>query len=336
MSAQTVLTSQESSKVSMVPWFEAMPVGILLIDTHGVVIYANQLAKVLFHIEIKDKWCDVLLSNVKSTCDNGHYLLTHKERYIVLKTQSLPNNDGQMILLVDESEIKENNESWMRIQNINSIGKLSATLAHQLRTPLSAAYLYTANLSAAMSQSVLLQHQEKIKQQLDNIKQQIDSVLLVHKGIDAICEKINLVMELRNIIDNFKALYPEFKFKLTTIETDMLVLGNKSALKGAISNIVENAIQASVDNKYIDIVISKQGSVIQLDVVDFGKGISSENLHKIKSGFFTTKRDGNGLGLSIARSIIDAHQGNLEISSELNQFTKITITLPSLRLNNDK
>lgn len=332
MCAQPVLNdvSDPLSIASVQLWFEAIPVGIIIIDNHGAIVHANNMAFELFVFNPKfEKWSQVLQNNVKGSSDNGHYLFTHKGQHLVLKTQSLPNNCGQLIMLIDESEIKHNNESTLKIEKINSIGKLSATLAHQLRTPLSTAYLYLSNLDfEKASKEDIRVYQQKIIEQLDNIKQQIDSVLLVHKGTQVICEKINIIEEVRNISRNFNELYPHVNIKLTIESDSIFVVANQTSLRGALNNIVENAIQASMHNKSINIYVKNINQSVVIDVVDFGKGISDENLEKIMSGFFTTKKDGNGLGLSIARNIIEAHGGKLTIQSELENYTKISISLP--------
>ena len=334
MSAQTVLKQNNSvlAFANIEQWLETIPVGIIIIDTHGAIMHANQLAHEMFSFNRQtDKWFEVLQKNVKGSTDNGHYLYTQMNQYIVLKTQALPNNQGQLILLVDESEIKENNESILKTEKINSIGKLSASLAHQLRTPLSTAYLYLSNICPESTDKELKVYQEKIQEQLDNIKQQIDSVLLVHKGIDALCEKVDIIAEVKSLIEIFKALHPHMIFHVQAPNTIMNVVANRTSLKGALNNIVENAIQASTHHQAVYISINANNENVLIEVVDFGKGISHENLSKLMSGFFTTKVDGNGLGLSIARQIIEAHQGNLMIDSELGKYTKITISLPKLK-----
>ncbi|MBS0288360.1 MAG: PAS domain-containing sensor histidine kinase [Proteobacteria bacterium] len=312
-------------------WLEAIPVGIVIIDTKGIIIHANPMAFELFTFKLGDSWCAVLQNNIKATMDNGHYLFTHTGKYIVLKTQSQPEQRGQLVLLVDESEIKKNNESAIKIEKINSIGKLSATLAHQLRTPLSTAYLYANNLTVENLKGCdLKNYQAKIIEQLDNIKQQIENVLLVHKGVETQCERLDICLEVELLAEQLNTLYPFITINVISAKP-LLIFANRSALIGALNNIIENAIQASHDSKVINISINENGNFVEIDVMDFGLGIAQENINKVLSGFFTTKKEGNGLGLSIAKSIIEAHGGKLSIDSKLNQYTKMTVTLPKIK-----
>lgn len=312
-------------------WLEAIPVGIIIIDTKGIIIHANQMAFELFSFALCDSWCDVLESNIKATMDYGHYLYTHTGKYIVLKTQSLPEQRGQLVLLVDESEIKKDNESTIKMEKINSIGKLSATLAHQLRTPLSTAYLYANNLIVEnIKPTELKNYQLKIVEQLNNIKQQIDDVLLVHKGVQTQCERLDISAEIEILAGHLKSLYPYITINVISAKRS-LVIANKAALVGALNNIIENAVQESQESKVINISINEVNQFVEIDVMDFGQGIPKENIDKILSGFYTTKREGNGLGLSIAKSVIEAHGGKLSIDSKLNHYTKMTIALPKLK-----
>ncbi len=336
MHSQTVITSKsdEVSPSFIGDWLETIPAGVIVIDVAGMIIHFSSLASEIFNLSKNEAWGDVLKRNIKGTSDNGHYILCHSGKHIVMKTQSLPNRRGQLVLLIDESTHKENSESKIKIEKLDSIGKLSATLAHQLRTPLSTAYLYVTNLCLEnVSKADLKIYQNKIANQLNIIKQQIDDVLLVYKGAESLFETINLVSELTFLCDNHKDLHPNVTININqqNLSENLNIVGNRQALRGAINNIIENAIHASGKSNTIDINLLLKNSDVVIEVVDYGEGIKEENISKITQGFFTTKEDGNGLGLSIAKSIIEAHQGCLVIQSELNCYTKISIILPRLK-----
>ncbi len=336
MHSQTVIKSKsyDSSDTFIGDWLETIPAGVIVIDVAGMIVHYSTLATEMFNLSKNEAWSDVLKRNIKGTSDNGHYILCHSGKYIVMKTQSLPNRRGQLVLLIDESIHKENSESKIKIEKLDSIGKLSATLAHQLRTPLSTAYLYVTNLCLDnVTKADLKVYQDKIAYQLNIIKQQIDDVLLVYKGAESLFETIDLVTEMNFLCDNHKDLNPNMLINVNQHNTNenLTIVGNRQALRGAINNIIENAIHASGKSKSIDINLLLKNKYVVVEVVDYGEGIKEENISKITQGFFTTKEDGNGLGLSIAKSIIEAHQGSLVIESELNRYTKISIILPNLR-----
>jgi signal transduction histidine kinase len=113
-----------------------------------------------------------------------------------------------------------------------------------------------------------------------------------------------------------------------------VLMVDQDLLHQAFLNILLNAIQAMPQGGHLTVSIMPgphgQGGAIRFQ--DDGEGIEPEALNKILNPFFTTKEKGSGLGLPIVKSIIQAHQGSLSISSAPDTGTTITITLPALAL----
>jgi two-component system sensor histidine kinase FlrB len=324
------------NQISSMEWLEAIPAGVIVIDENGLIRYSNCLANDLFSNHTTgETWTSALKANIKAVSDNGDYILCQSGKHIVIKTQSLPHNKGQLVLLIDESELKQNNESKIQLEKLDSIGKLSASLAHQLRTPLATAILYVNNLCVDnVNKEDIFLYQEKILSQLNIIKQQLDDVLLVYKGGEKIFEKIDVVHKLHEIRNSFQELYPKVVVNVNARDSQNMVLyGNEQSLCGAFNNIIENAIHASnkCNKNYIDINLFMKDEKTVIEFTDYGEGINATNIAKIKEGFFTTKDNGTGLGLSIAKSIVEAHQGQISIESVVNQYTKIAVILPTLK-----
>ena len=119
------------------------------------------------------------------------------------------------------------------------------------------------------------------------------------------------------------------------------VLGDKDQLSQAVSNLLTNAVQASPQNEEVtikaqnlelkeaEVVGCAAGPYVKLAIIDRGAGISTENLSKIFDPYFTTKRDGSGLGLTIVYSIIKNHGGHIETWSEVGKGSVFSIYLPA-------
>lgn len=306
-------------------WLESIPAGVILINAEGLIDCYNKQAAELLGLNIDAKhWSIILQENVKQVVNDGNYIVLASGKCVVFKTQSLPNAKGQLVLLVDETDIYRSNNSAMQLQKLDSIEKLSASLAHQLRTPLSTAILYTSSLQNAGNL------QEKIMKQLLLIKQQIDDVLMVCKGQEKLIEDIHICEELEKLVEDYQQLHKHIRFEFTAeSNTDAAtILGHKASLLGAMMNIVDNAIQACSLSNHIKINLQKQSGLYCIQITDFGKGITQDNLERVKKPFYTTKQNGTGLGLSIAKSIMEAHQGKLEIESVANEFTTVSLYLP--------
>ncbi len=107
---------------------------------------------------------------------------------------------------------------------------------------------------------------------------------------------------------------------------------HRDALISAIMNLVNNAIQACASHPKIRIEIGcfciKEKSLAQIKVIDFGEGLSSENILQSQEIFVTTKSQGTGLGLSVVQSVAKAHGGQFNLHSTLGKGTEALIELP--------
>lgn len=308
-------------------WLESIPAGVIFINAEGIIDCYNKLAEELLGLTPQlTIWSAVLTQNVKQVINQGHYIVLASGKCVVFKTQSLPNAKGQLVLLIDETDIYQSNISTMEMQKLDSIEKLSASLAHQLRTPLSTAILYVSGMPKESK------YQDKIMKQLLLIKQQIDDVLMVCKGQEKLIENINLYDELIKVIEDYKQLHPAIHMQFTHEKNidKLQILGHKASLMGALTNLLDNAIQASDKSNRIEIKLLAVASGVCIEIKDFGKGITPEDIERVKKPFYTTKKHGTGLGLSIAKSIVEAHQGKLEIASVANQFTVVSLYLPCI------
>jgi signal transduction histidine kinase len=116
--------------------------------------------------------------------------------------------------------------------------------------------------------------------------------------------------------------------KLTDDIPKCRLLADFDYLKRAFVNIIKNSIEAVKYGGEINIIGEIRKGKLYLIFLDNGKGIDEENFTTIFEPFYTSKSAGTGLGLSIVKEIIEKHYGKIELSSEMNKFTKITLILP--------
>lgn len=141
---------------------------------------------------------------------------------------------------------------------------------------------------------------------------------------------INLLIE--EVIKNIKMLCNKNNIDLKTkiIDDDIYINADYNRLTQVFINLLKNSIEAIPKNKkgIIEIQEILNTNQIIITIKDNGKGMSKEILNKIKEPFYTTKRKGTGLGVSLSEEIISAHNGTLTYQSEEHKYTKVTITLP--------
>jgi len=113
-------------------------------------------------------------------------------------------------------------------------------------------------------------------------------------------------------------------------EEELYIDGDYERLKQVFINIVKNSIEAidPKEDSYIEINTEIKKNKIHIIIEDNGEGISADLLDKIKEPFYTTKKEGTGLGITLSTEIIEAHAGNIIYSSSLGEWTRVEVILP--------
>ena len=109
------------------------------------------------------------------------------------------------------------------------------------------------------------------------------------------------------------------------------IAGDPEMLRVVFQNILMNAAQATDGKGKIDVTITDRGAQCQVDIVDRGPGIPDDVRQKVFDAFFTTRHRGTGLGLPIARGIIESHGGRIQILAPPEGGTTVAVVLPKAR-----
>lgn len=216
-------------------------------------------------------------------------------------------------------------------------------VTHQLRSPLASAKQYLAVILAGFAGDVA----NKQKQMVEKASEYIDDLLqLINDWLDmSRIEAGNLTDEFQLttidaiLSESIELLKPLAETKSVTLETyfrDGLSAfqGNRESLKQAFTNLLSNAINYNKEKGTVIVSITEQDDCLVVEVSDTGIGISQENLSFIFDQFFRVKAKetrgitGSGLGLPIAKRIIEAHNGSIKVVSELGKGTTFSIFLP--------
>jgi signal transduction histidine kinase len=220
------------------------------------------------------------------------------------------------------------------------IGKYAAQIVHNLRTPLHA-------LSGALDLVELMSQCDKTidANELDDIIQlarrslldlrQIVAGILDHARVEGafLLEKVDLnaIIEQELIFFDLDPVFRKsIKRQIELTENLPAFLGNATHLKQVLDNLIRNAMDAMADspNKHIRIATKNDDSSVYFEVGDTGKGIAADDLPHIFSGEFTTKANGNGIGLSSVKRIVSAYGGSVEVKSQAGSGSVFTVRLP--------
>lgn len=214
-----------------------------------------------------------------------------------------------------------------------------SSVSHELRTPLTAIKGWAETIEIDENEKnadtnkkglqIIIKEAERlclmVEELLDFSKLQSGRMILNLEKIDILAELSEAVYVLR------KKAEKESKMLLYS-EPEILppVLGDKNRLKQVFINIIDNALKYTPENGVINIGAKKDDNFIKITISDNGCGISKADIPKVKTKFYkgNTQKQGSGIGLAIANEIILLHSGKLEISSEENVGTVVSLIIP--------
>jgi two-component system sensor histidine kinase FlrB len=314
---------------------DAMPTGMIMLDGDGVVIKINKIASNLLDEPILGyPWFDVIRRSFKPRADDWHEVSLNDGRRVKLEISALEDQPGQLIMITDLTETRLLQDKLSQLQRLSSLGQMVSKLAHQIRTPLSAAMLYGANLkNKKLKDQDRDNFQDKLMSRLQDLEQQVNDMLLFAKsGQQQVVEPLSINELVNDSTNGLEALIEKAQAKISfqPCPNDCHILGNKSALSGAIQNLIHNSIEVIKTNADIQISSYCKDKYAYISVKDNGDGISADLADKIFEPFYTSRAQGTGLGLAVVKSVAQAHQGTVHLLSKPNEGAHFCIKLPLL------
>jgi signal transduction histidine kinase len=234
-------------------------------------------------------------------------------------------------------DLRESQEKLFQTEKLTSLGQMAAAIAHEINNPLAGVLVYTKLLSkkikdGRISTEVVLEYLSKMDleltrsawlvQNLLNFARQTPPAFREFDPNDAINRALDLAShsaELQNI-----EIIKDLKLFLPRLMADF------DQIAQVCTNLILNAIQAMPQGGKLFLRTSKDGEQLRIEVQDTGCGIPLENMPKLFTPFFSTKREvkGVGLGLAVSHGIIERHRGRIEVRSKVGEGSTFTIYLP--------
>ena len=315
---------------------DTMPAGVIVLDGKGMIAKANQIAIDMLGEPLEgEKWFSVIQRSFRPHQDDGHEVSLKDGRLIKLDITALAPEPGQLILMTDLTETRRLQKRVAHMQRLSALGKMVASLAHQVRTPLSAAMLYAANLgSKRLSEASRGSFHTKLMSRLKDLETQVNDMLLFAKsGDQQVVEQVSmqqLLSEVKAGADAMVALN-DSELNVSLPEPDIEIMGNKTALASAIQNLIHNSIQVIGSGAQVHLSAlrdTQDPDYVRISVSDNGPGIDLGQSEKIFEPFYTTKSQGTGLGLAVVSSVAGAHQGRVEANNNPHGGAIFSMLLP--------
>lgn len=251
------------------------------------------------------------------------------------RDQDFDFTEGLILLIRDITEIRRLQLLANRADRMKELGEMAAQVAHEIRNPLGGIKGFAALLHRDLKQNPDMQNLATyIVEGTDTLDRLVTNVLNYARPLQLRLESVELI----HMLDDLKrslmvdhAMNANIHFKIKTSLPSFYLSADAGLLKGAILNLLINAIQAMPNGGTLTLELLEINKKACLKIKDTGCGIPKENLKKIYNPFFTTKPTGNGLGLAEALKVIHAHGGEMEVESTVGKGTAFIIKIPVKR-----
>lgn len=230
------------------------------------------------------------------------------------------------------AELAAANGELARHERLSALGEMAAKLAHQLRTPLAAALLYVSHLARPhLDEQDRLRFASKAMARLQYLERLIADMLAFVKGAQGVRSRFRVRDMLNDLLQVTEVQCAAHAVRLILDEQvgELELEANRPALSGALTSLLENAIQASRPGQCVRLIAhANAGPFVVFQVIDEGEGIAHELRERLFDPFFTTRPDGSGLGLAIVKQTADAHGGWVEVESTPGAGSTFTLYIP--------
>ena len=320
-----------ASRLSLL--LEVLPGGVIVLDGEGIIRECNPAAEALLGQPLLGvAWSEVIARAFAPRGDDGHEVSLADGRRVNISTCPLGAEPGQILLITDVTEMRRLQDRLTRQQRLAAMGETAASLAHQIRTPLASALLYASNLKRPrMDDGQRRQVAEKIFSRLHHLEQLVDNMLVYARGGKSGEESFTadvLLSELQQLLEaQLHSSRTRFEWKDET--GGRRLYANRQMILSGLINLAVNAIQAMGENGELqaEAVIDEDGRLV-LRIRDNGPGISREQQERLFDPFYTTRKDGTGLGLAVVQAIARAHKGEVTLESEPGRGSTFSMHLP--------
>lgn len=346
-----VETLLEESRQQYRSLFEYSPDIVSMLDLNGTITNLNpQFEKVTgFSREdyigknladlIPDSQRQIVLDKVSSVVENYcpqmfEFEMKHKNgKPLIFQSTSLPIivNDkiaGIICNSRDVTELRETEERLRRTDKLSVVGELSASVAHEIRNPLTS-LKGLVQLLQMEDEKHQLYYQIMIDE-LNRINHIVSELLLLAKPQQIKYTKADMQIILHDVISLLKteASLHNIQIEFQVQSHPLMIECEPNQLKQLFINILKNAIEASSAGDVVNITLQSADNNVTVVVKDQGVGISKELLERIGEPFYSSKEKGTGLGMTVSFKIVQSHNGTIKFRSEPDVGTEVIVQLP--------
>ncbi|MGA5689028.1 PAS domain S-box protein [Cytobacillus pseudoceanisediminis] len=272
---------------------------------------------------------EVWKGEIRNKAKDGSYYRVHTTIVPFLNANRKPYQ--YLSIRNDITERKKTEEVLHQQDKLAAVGQLAAGVAHEIRNPLTTMKGYTEYLQLDETHEERQEYLSIILDEIDRVNYIVEDFMVLAKPKAAELEDRDIIPIIKNVVSflEFEARKKDVKIGFEYEQDIIQIECDENRLKQVFLNFIKNGIEAMPDGGDITVRAGIINNQVEIAIQDTGVGIPQEKLKKIGEPFFTTKINGNGLGLMVSFKIIESHNGKVFIESELNKGTTFNIVLPA-------
>jgi two-component system sensor histidine kinase FlrB len=295
---------------------KGLPGGVLVLDSGGDIRECNPVARELLGEPLLAQSFAAVLERSKASAGLvGEHTELRSGKFVNISRRELQSG-GEVVLLTDVTEAHLMQVFLTRQQRLLTLGELAAGLAHQIRTPLAAALLYASQMTLPGRDAAALSRcAERTVSSLKQLDKLVNDMLAFSHG-GAAREAVSVSALLEQVAQWLRpALRRGIRLTIRTEAPNLMVRANAPSLVSAVLNLATNALQAASADLDLELLARRAaGGRAQIVVSDNGPGVPAHIRARIFEPFFTTRARGNGIGLAIVKSVVEAHKGSVSLA----------------------
>jgi two-component system sensor histidine kinase FlrB len=308
---------------------EALPGGVLVVDDEGVIREVNQEAEALLGRGLEGRQWEAVAA--EAFRPGGEVLELADGRCLSLSSRALGNGEGRVILLSDITEVRRLQQLATQRQRLAELGEVSARMAHQVRTPLASLLLHLSQLdSPRLAPDGRRQVVERARERVRHLEHLVNNMLAYARGGQGASGPFGLHW----LLEQFRqVMAPELSARggrlvVEVEDVEVELSGDGDALLGALANLGTNAVQACEGPPELKLTVRRQADWLELVLEDNGSGIPEPVRSSLFDPFVTTRPNGTGLGLAVARAVAESFGGTLTLENRKAGGARALLRLP--------
>ncbi|MDD5454864.1 MAG: ATP-binding protein [Candidatus Ratteibacteria bacterium] len=333
--------------------FNSLTEGILVLDFDNNPVYINKRLNEIISIDVNDlfdsfsfydkRLAHLILESKAEFKDEVVEVMEPRHRLLNVSKLALLSKEGKplgaIVIIDDITQERKAQEERASGERFATLSQLAAGVAHEVGNPLNALQIHLELLKKGVdklpskSRGKLMGSVKIIREEISRLDKIVNQFLEASRPSLLKLEETTIEGTLKELV---AFLSPEFTRNNIRIRESYSphipsFLFDRQQIKQALLNIFKNSIEAMPKGGSIYVSTFLRGDRIEITIKDEGFGVAEHNLYRIFEPYFTTKKNGSGLGLMITYRIIKAHGGDIKFKSKVGEGTEITVILPLKR-----